>query len=112
MITPYFTRRTLLPKLAVVLGALAALLLSATSVCASEADLAIPDLHEGRFFTTPGVPDSGITAWLLLFIGAWVICGTLGISLYLRKQIHQLPAHRSMLNVAETIYATCKTYLI
>src|SRR5207249_3151297 len=27
-------------------------------------------------------------------------------------QIHRLPAHRSMLDVAETIFQTCKTYLI
>src|SRR5262249_41753141 len=50
--------------------------------------------------------------WWLLFWGAMVITGTLGISLYLRAQIHKLPAHRSMLNVAETIFQTCKTYLI
>ena len=41
-----------------------------------------------------------------------VICGTLGISLYLRAQIHKLPAHKSMLEVAEIIFQTCKTYLI
>ena len=46
------------------------------------------------------------------FYGALVICGTLGISLYLRTQIHKLPAHKSMLDVAEIIFQTCKTYLI
>src|SRR5581483_5069293 len=90
-----------------IFGALAVLLLTAASGYASEADLAIPDLHEGRFHSL-----GDISAWWLLFIGAWVICGTLGFSLYLRTQIHRLPVHRSMLNVAETIYATCKTYLI
>ncbi|MBI3270627.1 MAG: sodium-translocating pyrophosphatase [Planctomycetes bacterium] len=82
-------------------------LLSAGVARASEADLAIPDLDKGHF-------DSlfGISAWNLLFYGAWVICGTLGISLYLRKQIHVLPCHKSMLNVSEIIYQTCKTYLI
>src|SRR5205814_6694312 len=87
-------------------------LLAAAGVRASEADLAIPDLHEGRFFTTPGVPDSGISAWNLLLGGALVICITLGFSLYLRTQIHKLPAHKSMLDVAEVIFQTCKTYLI
>ena len=48
----------------------------------------------------------------LLFYGALVITGTLGISLYLRHQIHKLPAHKSMLDVAEIIFQTCKTYLI
>src|SRR5581483_7003287 len=79
---------------------------------ASEADLAIPDLHAGRFFETPGVPGSGISAWWFLFWGALIICITVGFSLYLRAQIHKLPAHRSQLNVAEVIYQTCKTYLL
>ncbi|HXG13373.1 MAG TPA: sodium-translocating pyrophosphatase [Gemmataceae bacterium] len=83
------------------------LLLAAPAVFASEASLAIPDLHKGTF-TSLG----GVSAWNLLFGGACVIAGTLGISLYLRAQIKRLPAHRSMLNVADTIYQTCKTYLI
>jgi K(+)-stimulated pyrophosphate-energized sodium pump len=81
--------------------------LAATAAQASEGDLAIPDLHQGKFATL-----GGISAWNLLAIGALVICGTLGISLWLRQQIHQLPAHKSMLDVAETIFQTCKTYLI
>lgn len=88
--------------------ALAILLLAGTKVLASEADLAIPDLHAGHF-NLFGVE---ISAWWLLFCGALVITGTLGISLYLRTQIHALPAHKSMLDVAETIFQTCKTYLI
>src|SRR6476661_6807644 len=82
------------------------LLAGATAARASEADLAIPDLHQGHFF------NGAISAWNLLFYGSFVICGTLGFSLYLRGQIHKLPAHRSMLNVAEIIYQTCKTYLL
>ncbi len=88
--------------------ALVALLATGTPVMASEADLAIPDLHAGKF-TLFG---TDISAWNLLLYGALVICGTLFISLYLRTQIHRLPAHRSMLNVAEVIFQTCKTYLI
>jgi K(+)-stimulated pyrophosphate-energized sodium pump len=86
-----------------------ALLVTATNLYASEADLAIPNLDVGRF-TILGIEN--ISAWWLLFCGALVICGTLGISLYLRTQIHKLPAHKSMLDVAEVIYQTCKTYLI
>ncbi len=41
-----------------------------------------------------------------------MIAGTLGISLYLRSQIKALPAHESMLKVADIIYTTCKTYLL
>jgi K(+)-stimulated pyrophosphate-energized sodium pump len=84
------------------------LLFCCRAVHASEADLAIPDLHAGTF----DIFGTEVSAWNLLFYGALVICGTLGISLYLRTQIQRLPAHSSMLNIAEIIYQTCKTYLL
>jgi Na+/H+-translocating membrane pyrophosphatase len=87
---------------------LALVLVTATPALASEADLAIPDLHKGHF----DLFGRQISAWNLLFYGAWVIVGTLGISLFLRWQIARLPAHQSMLDVAEVIFQTCKTYLI
>ena len=88
--------------------------LTASSAHASEADLKIPLLT---------VPDGGkphfkifdtfeISAFDLLFYGALVITGTLGISLYQLWQIHKQPAHKSMLDVSEVIFQTCKTYLI
>jgi K(+)-stimulated pyrophosphate-energized sodium pump len=94
----------------VVSGVLLAVWVSfvASPVHAGEADLAIPDLHQGTFV----IFGRAISAWNLLFYGAVVIAGTLGISLYLRTQIKRLPAHRSMLDVAEIIYQTCKTYLV
>jgi K(+)-stimulated pyrophosphate-energized sodium pump len=78
------------------------------AVFASEADLAIPDLHKGAPYTLLG----GIKPWDLLFYGACVIAGTLGISLFLRHQVKKLRAHESMLKVAEIIFQTCRTYLI
>ncbi|HEY2413426.1 MAG TPA: sodium-translocating pyrophosphatase [Pirellulaceae bacterium] len=86
----------------------AALLLLAAPAVASEADLAIPDLHDGKF----NIFGTTITAWQLLFYGSFVILGTLGISLYQFFQIKKQPAHQSMLNIAEIIYQTCQTYLI
>ncbi len=84
------------------------LLGSASSVLAGEADLAIPDLHAGKF----KIGGNEVSGWNLLFYGAFVITGTLGISLYLKAQVKKLPAHQSMLDVAEIIFQTCKTYLI
>src|SRR5688500_18547077 len=85
------------------------LVLTSTGVAvASEADLAIPDLHKGTFT----IAGQTITAWDFLLYGAVVICGTLGISLYLRHQIYKQPAHKSMLDISEIIFQTCKTYLI
>jgi K(+)-stimulated pyrophosphate-energized sodium pump len=78
------------------------------TVFASEADLAIPDLHKGAPYTLLG----GIRPWDLLFYGACIIAGTLGISLFLRHQVKKLRAHDSMLKVAEIIFQTCRTYLI
>jgi len=78
------------------------------SAQASEIDLAIPDLHEGTFHILGGE----INAWFFLFYGALIISGTLGFSLLMFFQIKKLPAHRSMLKVASTIYKTCRTYLL
>jgi K(+)-stimulated pyrophosphate-energized sodium pump len=89
-----------------IVSSLVICLLGAAAAHAGEADLAIPDLHVGTFF------NGAISAYNLLLYGSFVIVGTLGISLYLRHQIRILPAHKSMLDVAEIIYQTCKTYLI
>jgi K(+)-stimulated pyrophosphate-energized sodium pump len=90
--------------------ATATVLLLADVAAASEASLAIPDLwDENRFFTIFG---QKVNAGLLLLVGSFVICGTLGISLYQLYQIKQQPAHQSMLDIAEIIFQTCKTYLI
>jgi K(+)-stimulated pyrophosphate-energized sodium pump len=91
-----------------IMAALVVMLLTAAPAMASEADLAIPDLREGHF----NILGREISGFNLLQYGALVICFTLGISLYLRAQIKKLPAHDSMLNVAEIIFQTCKTYLL
>ncbi len=83
-------------------------LASAATAHASETNLAIPDLwNHGSFPSLGGIRP----AWLLL-CGSLVICGTLGISLYQLFQIKKQPAHKSMLAVSETIFQTCKAYLI
>ncbi len=82
-------------------------LFSGNSLFASEANLAIPDLHEGVFH----VFGMEMTSWNFLFYGALIIAGTLGFSLLLFAQIKKLPAHRSILKVADTIYQTCSIYL-
>src|SRR5262245_37197138 len=68
--------------LKVLLLALALLALSGTAAHASEAVLAIPDLRHGEFAKL-----GGIDPWHLLLYGAFVICGTLGISLFQLVQI-------------------------
>ncbi len=95
-------------SLKLILCSAALLLLAAPHVLAGgESDLAIPDLRNGSFDKL-----GGATPWQVLFYGALVIAGTLGISLYQLYQIRKYPAHKSMLAVADVIFQTCKTYLI
>ena len=83
-------------------------LITSAKTFASEADIAIPDLHAGTFH----IFGNEITSWNFLFYGALVICFTLGISLWLHRQVKKQKAHESMLKVSEIIYQTCKTYLL
>ena len=80
------------------------LLLLATAAGASEAELVIPDLAKESFL--------GISGHTLLLYGL-VIC-VLGIAFSLVQfaQIRNLPVHKSMLEISELIWETCKTYLI
>lgn len=74
---------------------------------ASEADLVLPNL--GATFNFHGTEFAGST----LLWGAMVIA-VLGclFGLYELMKIKKLPAHKSMLEISELIYETCKTYMI
>jgi K(+)-stimulated pyrophosphate-energized sodium pump len=80
-----------------------AMLMSTPAFAGGEADLAIPPL-EGSFM--------GVSGHQLLLVGL-VIC-FLGIAFGLVQysQIRNLPVHKSMLEISELIYETCKTYLM
>ncbi len=85
------------------LAASAALLLASAPAFASEAELRIPDLSSVNFL--------GVTGHHLL-LGGLVIC-VLGMlfGIVQSMQISRLPVHKSMLEISELIYETCKTYL-
>ncbi|MCC6155753.1 MAG: sodium/proton-translocating pyrophosphatase, partial [Candidatus Hydrogenedentes bacterium] len=85
-----------------VLGGLA---LALTPVAhASEANLQIPDLA--------GVMFSGINGHNLLLGGLLICLAGVGFGLMQYVQIKNMPVHKSMLDVSELIYETCKTYLL
>jgi K(+)-stimulated pyrophosphate-energized sodium pump len=71
---------------------------------AGEADLVLPDLNSVRFLGQPG---GSLLMWGLVIAGLGIVFG-----LVFYGQIRKLPVHKSMLEVSELIYATCKTYLI
>ena len=83
--------------------ALAALLASAAPVHAGEADLKIPDLNQVKFLNIGG--------HTLLMLGL-IVCGLgLVFGMVIYRQLKNMAVHKSMLDVSELIYETCKTYL-
>ncbi len=91
-------------------GKLVALLILITVTCppsiarASEADLVLPDLRTQEFF--------GINGHSLLTLGLAIAALGIVFGLVIYTQLKKLPVHRSMLEVSDLIYETCKTYLL
>jgi len=88
-----------------VLASAVALLCGVPAAMASEADLILPDLRSVKFF------GDRIDGWSLL-IGGLVICVfgmVFGMVQY--SKIKKMKVHKSMLEISELIYGTCKTYL-
>src|SRR5688572_2340955 len=69
-----------------------------------EANLVLPDLDQ----TDVG----GYSGRSLLMIGLVVSLAGVFFGLGILKQIKELPVHRSMREISELIYETCKTYLV
>src|SRR6266567_2143715 len=91
-------------------GAAAAVLtlLSAASALADEAggeaNLKLPDLSQVTFL--------GIDGHKLLLLGIAICIFGLGFGLAIYSRLKNLPVHKSMREISELIYETCKTYLI
>jgi K(+)-stimulated pyrophosphate-energized sodium pump len=58
------------------------------------------------------VPDLGAEGRTLLMIGIGICVLGLVFGLVIYNQLKNMPVHKSMLEVSELIYETCKTYLI
>jgi K(+)-stimulated pyrophosphate-energized sodium pump len=69
-----------------------------------EASLVLPDLSSVNFL--------GMDGRSLLMIGLLFCAGGLLFGLVIYTQLKNLPVHRSMREISELIYETCKTYLI
>jgi K(+)-stimulated pyrophosphate-energized sodium pump len=69
-----------------------------------EASLVLPDLSTVNFL--------GMDGRSLLMIGLLFCAGGLLFGLVIYRQLKNLPVHRSMREISELIYETCKTYLI
>jgi K(+)-stimulated pyrophosphate-energized sodium pump len=90
-------------RLAAAATVLAALMLAPDFALASEANLVLPDL---------GIPVVGdITGKQLLYGGILVCLLGLGFGVLQMVQLKNLPVHKSMADISDLIWETCKTYL-
>jgi K(+)-stimulated pyrophosphate-energized sodium pump len=79
-------------------------LIAAPAAFASEADLILPDLGSVYFL--------GVNGRSLLMFGLFICLFGLMFGLAQFMRIKNLPVHKSMREISELIYETCKTYLI
>jgi K(+)-stimulated pyrophosphate-energized sodium pump len=75
-----------------------------TDEAAGEAALKLPDLSSVSFL--------GIDGHKLLMIGLLFCLFGLGFGMVIFMRLKNLPVHRSMREISELIYETCKTYLL
>ena len=73
-------------------------------VFGGEADLVIPSLDLPIAF--------GMTGTVLLLIGLVISAVGLAFGMWIYMQLKAMPVHKSMLEISDLIYETCKTYLI
>ena len=72
-----------------------------------EANLVLPDLSQVRFESL-----GNLDGHTLLSLGLIVTLAGFAFGLVIFVQLQRLPVHRSMREISELIYETCKTYLI
>ncbi len=95
-------RDAISPKLAALFGFLTTLAISGLAH-ASEADLILPDVGTQSFM--------GIDGRTLLLAGLVICVAGILFGLVFFMQLKKMPVHKSMLEISELIYETCKTYL-
>ena len=71
-----------------------------------EANLVLPNVGDVKFL------NGAIDGHRLLTIGIFVSILGMGFGLWIYAQLKNMPVHKSMLDISELIYATCKSYMI
>ncbi|MFM8408640.1 MAG: sodium/proton-translocating pyrophosphatase, partial [Alphaproteobacteria bacterium] len=87
------------------LVALATSLVAPLAARASETDIVLPDFRSATFL-------GGMNGHTVLLIGMLVSLVGFVFGILMYSQIRNLPVHRSMSEISELIYETCKTYLL
>src|SRR6202167_4924617 len=87
-------------------GAASALAQPASETAGGEASLKLPDLSSVSFL------NGAIDGHKLLLIGILFCLFGLGFGMVIYMRLKNLPVHRTMRDISELIYETCKTYLL
>src|SRR5208283_5552435 len=99
-------KRTAAVTALLTLSVSAALAQPASSEAGGEASLKLPDLSSVSFL------NGAIDGHRLLMIGILFCIFGLGFGMVIYMRLKNLPVHRSMREISELIYETCKTYLV
>jgi K(+)-stimulated pyrophosphate-energized sodium pump len=101
-----FLKKTFALATLLTVGAATAFAQPAPEPGGGEAGLNLPDLSQVTFF------NGAIDGHRLLLIGILFCIFGLGFGMVIYMRLKNLPVHRSMREISELIYETCKTYLV
>ena len=101
-----FLKTTLALATLLTVGAASALAQPSGESAGGEASLKLPDLSSVSFL------NGAIDGHRLLLIGILFCIFGLGFGMVIFMRLKNLPVHRSMREISELIYETCKTYLV
>jgi K(+)-stimulated pyrophosphate-energized sodium pump len=101
-----FLKKTLALATLLTVGAAAAFAQPGGETAGGEASLKLPDLSSVSFL------NGAIDGHRLLMVGILFCIFGLGFGMVIYTRLKNLPVHRSMREISELIYETCKTYLV
>ena len=101
---PGFTKKFRAAAACLLLGSTAVLAKPAEEAAGGEANLKLPDLSQVSFL--------GVDGHRLLLYGLVICVFGLLFGMAIFNRLKNMPVHRSMREISELIYETCKTYLV
>jgi K(+)-stimulated pyrophosphate-energized sodium pump len=101
-----FVKKTLVLAALLTVGAASALAQPSGETAGGEASLKLPDLSSVSFL------NGAIDGHRLLLIGILFCIFGFCFGMVIYRRLKNLPVHRSMREISELIYETCKTYLV
>ena len=104
--------RNFFKNIYVLLLSLITFILNSGKAIASEADLVLPNLAvDSKFYFLNNLKEP-MTGTTIFYIGLIVAALGIAFGVYQYRQVKKMPVHKSMAEVSDVIWETCKTYLL